>query len=286
MGSATSRGPVMTRVCWRLVEILSEMLDADERQAVRGDLTESGQTGSHALWAVLGLVVRRHVALGKDWWTWLVLVGLIGPVSILLSLSCNWINGSYDLYLWIIRNYRDIDPTVLSQTGLSVRPGIVLLARNSLLLFCWSWACGFVLGAMSRRSIRFNGVLFCFCLGLLSFLGFQSNRQYQYGVDGWPLPLVFYAAILPLTLQTILIWLPSLWGMHQALQRQSRFLQVTLWAVAVATALTVPSWFWWPGGWRMRLLLLAAYWPIVYLFATAVGRHWNRRTSAYPKHAP
>jgi hypothetical protein len=256
------------------------MLDSDERLAVRGNLEESGETGLQAVWDVLGLVVRRQAALWKDWRPWLALVGLIGPVSVLLSLGCLWLRGAYDLNLWIIRNRRDIEPTILSQTGLSVRHGVVLLALSSLLLFCWSWVTGFVLGAMSRRTIWFNGILFC--LALL-FLGSQFNRPYQdgayqYSVDGWPLPLVFYTAILPLILQTTLILLPSLWGMHQGLQPPSRLRQAILWVVAVVIALSVRSWFWrWPFNvsWQMRLLLLAAYWPVGYLAVTEIGRRWQ-----------
>jgi hypothetical protein len=281
MGDAPIRGPLLTQACWKLVEILSRMLDADERLAVGGDLEESGETGLQAVRDVLGLVVRRQAALWKNWRPWLALVGLIGPVSILLSLGCVWLRGAYDLNLWVIRNRRDIAPTILSQIGLSVRHGVVLLALSSLLLFCWSWAAGFVLGAMSRRTIWFNGILFC--LALL-FLGSQLNRPYQdgayqYSVDGWPLPLVFYTAILPLILQTTLILLPSLWGMHQGLQPPSRLLQAILWVVAVVVAPSVGSLFWWPfhGSWQMRLLLLAAYWPVGYLAVTEIGRRWHHR---------
>jgi len=282
MGDAPSRSPMITQACWKLAEILSRMLDSDERLAVRGDLEESGETGLQALWDVLGLVLRRQAAMWKDWRPWLALVGLIGPVSVLLSLGCLWLRGAYDLNLWIIRNRRDIEPTILSQTGLSVRHGVVLLALSSLLLFCWSWVTGFVLGAMSRRTLWFNGILFC--LALL-FLGSQFNRPYQdgayqYSVDGWPLPLVFYTAILPLILQTTLILLPSLWGMHQGLQPPSRLLQAILWVVAVVIALSVGSWFWrWPFNvnWQMRVLLLAVYWPIGYLAVTEIGRRWRHR---------
>jgi hypothetical protein len=49
----------MTRICWSLVEILSRMLEPDERDAVRGDLAESRETGGQALRDVLGLVARR-----------------------------------------------------------------------------------------------------------------------------------------------------------------------------------------------------------------------------------
>src|SRR6266849_1899138 len=63
MGGESSRGPMMTRVCWRLVDISSRILDPSEREAVRGDLVESGETSSQALREVLGLVVRRQAAL-------------------------------------------------------------------------------------------------------------------------------------------------------------------------------------------------------------------------------
>ena len=77
---------MMTQACWHLVEILSRMLNSDERQAVRGDLQESGETSIHALWDVLGLVVRRQAVMWNDWRPWLALIALIGPVSVLLSL--------------------------------------------------------------------------------------------------------------------------------------------------------------------------------------------------------
>jgi hypothetical protein len=49
MGDELSRGPMRTRVCWRVVDILSLTLRPDERQAVRGDLVESGAPGIRAL---------------------------------------------------------------------------------------------------------------------------------------------------------------------------------------------------------------------------------------------
>ena len=99
------------------------------------------------------------------------------------------------------------------------------------------------------------------------------------GLQAWPLPLVFYTAILPLILQTTLIFRPSLWGMHQGPQPPSRLLQAILWVVAVVVAPSVGSLFWWPfhGSWQMRLLLLAAYWPVGYLAVTEIGRRWHHR---------
>ena len=65
MGDEPSRGPMMPRVCWRLVDIASLMLRPDERDVVRGDLAESGAAGGQALCDVLGLVVRRQVLPGR-----------------------------------------------------------------------------------------------------------------------------------------------------------------------------------------------------------------------------
>jgi len=128
----------MMRMCWWLVDIVSRTLEPDERDAVLGDLTESGQGGGQALRDVLGLVVRRQAPWWKDWRPWLALVGLVGPVGVLLNLACSWLDRSYDLHLWIMRNYRDIDPAMLNNLGLTVSQSIVHLVSRSLLLVSWS----------------------------------------------------------------------------------------------------------------------------------------------------
>ena len=45
---------------WRLVNIVARILHPDERDAVCGDLVESGATGGQALRDVFGLVIRRQ----------------------------------------------------------------------------------------------------------------------------------------------------------------------------------------------------------------------------------
>jgi len=69
MGDKVKRGSAMT--AWWVVDIVSRLLEPDEREAVRGDLTESGARGGQALRDVLGLVVRRQAALWSDWRPWL-----------------------------------------------------------------------------------------------------------------------------------------------------------------------------------------------------------------------
>jgi hypothetical protein len=50
----------MIRSCWWLVDIVSRLLEADERDAVRGDLAESNASAPQALRDVLGVLVRRN----------------------------------------------------------------------------------------------------------------------------------------------------------------------------------------------------------------------------------
>ena len=87
---------MMDRICWGLVDISSRLLESAEREAVCGDLAESGVTGSRALGDILGLVVRRQAALWADWRPWLGLVGLVVPLGMLLSIvSKGMADGSF-----------------------------------------------------------------------------------------------------------------------------------------------------------------------------------------------
>src|SRR5882724_7152802 len=139
---------IMNQFCWCCVDICSLMLDPDERDAVRGDLSESGETGVRALGNVLGLVARRQAALWKDWQPWLALIGIVGLAGVLLVQFSGFVSSTYDLNFWIIRNYRDMDPVLLEQTGLTLRHGILALVCCSFLLISWSWTSGFALGSL------------------------------------------------------------------------------------------------------------------------------------------
>jgi hypothetical protein len=73
------------------------MLEHDEREAVCGDFAESGETGWRALRNLLGLIVRRQAALWKGWQPWLTIVGLVGPLGMLLSLNIGYGKRHSDL---------------------------------------------------------------------------------------------------------------------------------------------------------------------------------------------
>jgi len=91
----------MTGVVWWLVERASALLDAEERDAVRGDLAELNVAAGRALREVVGLLVRRQLRLWTDWRPWLALAGLVIPLGMLLSLiSRQWANTN-SIYAWL-----------------------------------------------------------------------------------------------------------------------------------------------------------------------------------------
>ncbi len=57
----------MTRVDWSLVQIAAQLLERDEREAVLGDLVETGESAWQGLLDVLGLVIRREATVWKTW---------------------------------------------------------------------------------------------------------------------------------------------------------------------------------------------------------------------------
>jgi hypothetical protein len=150
-------------------------------------------------------------------------------------------------------------------------------AFGSLLLFCWSWATGFVLGAMSRRTIWFDGILF----GLaLLFLGSQLNRPgpyqdgvYQYSVDGWPLPLMFYRDPPADTADNFAI--ASFSVGYASRSPAPEPLAADNSVGCRGRDRTVCGWPF-HGSWPMRLRL-AVYWPVGYLAVTEIGRRWHHR---------
>jgi hypothetical protein len=72
------------RAVWFLVGKITQLLEHEECEAVRGDLIEAGEGAGQALIDVLGLVVRRQTGLWKSWRPWLAAFGLALPSSFLL----------------------------------------------------------------------------------------------------------------------------------------------------------------------------------------------------------
>jgi hypothetical protein len=219
--------PFMSRTESRLVGFVSHLLEPNEREVVLGDLEEGGENARQSLVAILGLVIRREAALWRNWRPWLAAFGLALPFSFLLMGFSLSVSRAYQQY-----------------AGVHVGPGFALLLCNVLLLAGWAWTGGFVVGAISRRTLWVSAALsFAPCLFCLERFRVES-----------------------LSRLCLLLFLPAaLWGARRGLQLVyiKRSSAIAL-AVGV-TALTIPLWsssgLWLPN-WALS-------WPAWYLVATA-----------------
>lgn len=92
----------MTQIRSLFVDLASHLLAHDERDAVLGDLAESGETAGQVIRSLLGLIVRKQAELLRDWRPWLVLVSLgipfgwpiVWPIGYLIvrSIARRWRN--------------------------------------------------------------------------------------------------------------------------------------------------------------------------------------------------
>jgi hypothetical protein len=301
MEGEASRGSIMMRICWRSVDILSRMLSFDEREAVRGDLAESGATGSQALLDVLSLVMRRQAALWAHWRPWLTLVGLVVPLGMLVSVVSRRAAGLSAIYIWMYAN--NWDWNLLGYRGFwyQFAQSFEEIFLVYLTLVCWSWTSGFVLGSASRGIIRLNSFLLCVMLSFGGLLGaplyLAFLDQYLHRTLGLPsLPdynapvfeLTFYRLIFPLIVQAVLVVVPALWGLRQGagVARVRPLFRAILCVVAVATLaamlIQIPELGFflktyrrpWIRQWEARLQFVV-YWPVGYLVATSIGRRWR-----------
>ena len=293
----------MIRICWRLVDIVSRMLEPDERDAVRGDFAESGATAGQALLDLFGLVVRRQAALWTHWRPWLALAGLIVPLAMLLSIVSRVTADENATYIWLYASNWDWALLKSAAFWYEFAGSFTLVFVRFLTLVCWSWTAGFVLGSIARRIVQVYGVLFCLMLVFGGLFGapryftylFQSiHRPLRSGPDGPVFALALYREVLPLIVQGVLVAVPSLWGMRQGADavRFPPLLRIVLWTAALG-ALTLlviqePGFvfflraYWLPRIWQsrqIRLLQLVVYWPVGYLLASAIWRRWHTRAA-------
>ena len=253
----------MSGALWWLAERLSRFLDTGEREAVIGDIAESGANGRQAVRDVLDLVVRRN------WRMWLALAALAGQ--------------ALGLVIFVAAPLRDFDIWwkygVRAEDGLTAGQDLIALTCYCVALICYAWTSSFALAFFCRRKIHARAsLLYLFSLCGLFVLTARSR-----------LPL--HSAALLVTLEVLLVLLPSLMGMRQASGAGAiRFSQIALLTSATATtaalAIWTSTWFvsaieiWSQGqirteiSWLPRVLLPFAVlnWPAVYLATNARRR--------------
>jgi hypothetical protein len=254
----------------RLLDIVSRLLDPEEREAVRGDLEESAETGVAALRDLLGLVARRQVALWKDWRPWLGFAGVVIPLGILLNEIGKHLAHSTAIYAWMYLN--NWTARYLQNAGFrnELLHYALWFALDYATLMCWSWTVGFVLGSLSRRAIWVNGA--AFCLVLVGESLFVQTRNY--GVNAAAFAVEFYRSALPLILLIILILIPGVLGMYKG--SRERALSPIQLMVAVATLASLTAWRHFPVPWELRLMLPLFLWPVAYMIGATAWRHSHR----------
>jgi hypothetical protein len=235
MGCEPDEELFMTGIGWPLVDVVSQLLERDEREVLRGDLTEARESAWQGLLDVLDLVIRREAALWKNWRPWLTAFGLALPGSLLLMGVSVSISSTYQ---------RLIGPGILDPSSLAIHDGFSLLMCHILLLLGWSWTGGFVAGSVSRRTLWVSAVACCSpCLFCLTRFRIESLSR----------------------LCLLLFLLPAIWGVRQGL-RMPRIKRSS--AIVLAVALTLLMIL----AWTNRGLAnpnWALIWPAWYMVATA-----------------
>jgi hypothetical protein len=233
----------MTNRPWALVEVAAGLLERTEREAVLGDLLETGEGSWRGLLDVLGLVIRRQLLHWRSWQPWLAALGLALPGSFLLM----GISVSVSSMCM-----RLIDLRIVGGSPQVIHDGFLQLLWVSLLLAGCSWACGFVMGSLSPRtlwvSIASSCIACSFCL--VRFREPSLSR-----------------------LCLFLFLLPAFWGIRQALRliRINPALAISL-AIAITTCLILSNG---KDLWTLNSFLVWPAWYIVVISASRWQRNWN-----------
>lgn len=268
---------------WKLVELVSLLLEPGERTTVCGDLVESGETWGQALVGVLGLVTRRQLALWQKWQPWLALLGVAGLSGYFLSGLLRELDSGL-----IIQTRTYLHYGVHYEMGVSATQDMIFLACALLALLVWSWTSGVVLGSLSGRSLWLTGILFYAVVVVLSplvvtfTLGHSSQAMSKYRL---PLALLLLIQFAPMSPAKLCFLTTAAWGVMCGVHRPRLTAgQVLVLAAAglgaVALMMWTGKWYedakeaisngaWHAVPWTERIVpFLFMSWPVVYLLAT------------------
>jgi len=222
-------GPRTLLTQW-LLQAAARLLERHEREAVLGDLTETGASAWRGMSEVLGLVVRREIALWYDWRPWIAAFGVALPGSLLLmgvslSVSCTF--------------QRLTGQAVFGVCAPTGHQGVLLLTCQAFLLLIWAWTAGFFVGSVSRRTLWMS-VALCLspCLRCLS-------RFHDPSMSGLCLLLFLPPAILGVRYALRTMRMRS--GTALALAMSATVLMIYTWGNSASWilnwALILPAWY-------------------------------------------
>lgn len=156
-----------------LAEMATIFLALKDRDAVLGDLAETGASGWSALASVMGLVVRQQVEFWRTWQPWIA--GGVAFAGSLLLLAISFGLSMDSRYL--LRGERGY--------------GSVLCEAP--LMLSWAWTSGFVVGSLSQKT-RWICAILCAIPCLSCVLRFHDTSLSRLCVLLFLLPAVVGAA--------------------------------------------------------------------------------------------
>jgi hypothetical protein len=194
------------KAAWILQEWLARLLEPAEREAVLGDLIEAGEGPWQSLSGIAGLVFRRQAGLWGNWRPWVAALGISIPTSFMLMGASVMVCSGL---------------VTLAAAGTSDQlfaAKVEIVAVQALLLASWSWTCGYLVGSMSRRTVWFSIISYCWpCLFCLSRFRIESLSR----------------------LSLLLFVLPAAGGLWQGLRARGVAPRFAASAAAIITALAL-----------------------------------------------
>ena len=225
----------MTSVGSSLVQVAAQLLQRDEREAVLGDLAESGESAWQGLLDVLSIVLRRRAILWKSWRPWLAAFGLTVPGSFLLMGTSVSVS---QMFLQMFGH------NVLDGGRLKTFHGLEYLLCEVFLLLACSWAGGFVTALVSRRTLCVSAALCGLaCLFCLAKFRIESLSR----------------------ISLLLFLVPAILGVRRGLEIM-RIKLISAIILALATTISMVPML---RGGGSQVLSWALVWPAWYLVAAA-----------------
>ncbi len=110
---------------------------------------------------VLGLVARRQAALWSDWRPWIAVIAIVVPIGLMLSYATRWWADAYAIDIQIYTQLWDI--SYLKYPGWPRELALVFWSGtlSAAALAGWSWASGYVLASLSRRTVWISDRTLC-----------------------------------------------------------------------------------------------------------------------------
>lgn len=167
---------------------LADFLEPKDREAVLGDLAESGASRPRTAWEVARLILRRQAL------AWVALI----PAAVFLTVVMVRYSGGYALGFWVLRNYADLDPGILAELSLTKRDILRQFLEGAWRPALGAFLTGFALASYSGRAAWLNATVFAaVTLAIPIYWGPLHSR-----------PVPFLAMVL----EIIVLWIPLLIG--------------------------------------------------------------------------